>query len=277
MHKLTAAKAALIRDLVRHKKARNAERLFIVEGPKPIAELLVSHPTYFQALVVTQASLTAADQSFVNRVKQSGCPIYACQERVLATLSDLTTPSGMLAVIRQPVWNQEAIFQRPGLFGFYGECLQDPANVGPIIRTAVAFGLDAVWLSPDSTDIFNPKVVRGTAGALLQVPILYLEDITLLSRFQCAIVTAEIQSARTCPIQEIQSLPPRAIVAIGNEGRGLSPSTIARASVRFHIPIHPAADSLNVSAAAAIAAFTLSALRRPPRYKTKDAAAQPPY
>jgi RNA methyltransferase, TrmH family len=262
MHKLAAPKAAMIRDLVRHKKARDAERLFVVEGPKPIAELLVSHPAYFQTLVATHASLTAADQSLLDRVEQSGCPIYVCQERVLATLSDLTTPSGMLAVVRQPVWDQETILEYPGLFGFYGECLQDPANVGPIIRTAVAFGLDAIWLSSDSADVFNPKVVRGTAGALLQIPIFYIPDVARLSSRDCAIVTAEIPSVHTCPIQEIRSLPPRAIIAVGNEGRGLSPTTLAHTSIRFHIPIRPGADSLNVSAAASIAAFTLGALRK---------------
>ncbi|HKN87952.1 MAG TPA: RNA methyltransferase [Nitrospiraceae bacterium] len=262
MHKLAAVKAALIRDLVRHKKTRDAERLFIIEGPKPIEELLTSHPTSFQALVVTQASLTTADQSLVDRAKQSGCPIYVCQERVLATLSDLRTPSGMLAVVRQPVWKQEVVFQQPGLFGFYGECLQDPANVGPIIRTAVAFGLDAVWLSSDSADVFNPKVVRGTAGALLKLPIFYVPGVTLFSRFHCAMLTAELPSACTRPIQDIRTRPRRALVAFGNEGRGLSPSTLAQASIRFHIPIRSATDSLNVSAAAAIAAFALSALKQ---------------
>lgn len=262
MHKLAAAKAALIRDLVRHKKTRDAERLFIVEGPKPIEDLLLSHPSSFQALVMTHASLTTADQSFVDRAKHSGCPIYVCQERVLATLSDLTTPSDMIAVVRQPAWKQEAIFQQPGLFGFYGECLQDPSNVGPIIRTAVAFGLDAVWLSSDSADVFNPKVVRGTAGALLQVPVFYIRDVTLFDRFDCAIVAAEIPSAHTCPIQEIRTVPRRAVVAFGNEGRGLSPPTLAHASIRFHIPIRSTADSLNVSAAAAIAAFSFSTLKR---------------
>jgi len=277
MHKLTAVKAALIRNLIRHKKSRDAERLFVVEGHKPIEELLASHPTYCEALVATQASLTAADQSFVDRVKQSGCPSYVCQERMLATLSDLTTPSGMLAVVRQPVWKQEAIFRQPELFGFYGECLQDPANVGPIIRTATAFGLDAVWLSLESVDVFNPKVVRGTAGALLKLPIFYVSDATLFGRYDCAMLTAEIPGPRTIPIQDIHSLPPRAVIAVGNEGRGLSPSTLAHASIRFHIPIRPAADSLNVSAAAAIAAFTLSALRTRPKYKTQEDAARPPY
>ena len=262
MHKLPAVKAALIRDLVRRKKTRDAERLFIVEGPKPIEELLQSHPTSFQTLVMTPASLSAAEQPFVDRLQQSGCPVYVCQEQVLITLSDLTTPPGMLAVVRQPMWDQEALLRQPGLFGFYGECLQDPANVGPIIRTAVAFGLDAVWLSSDSADVFNPKVVRGTAGSLLKLPIFYISKTALFSRFRCAILTAEPPSARSRPIQDIRTRPRRALVAFGNEGHGLSASTLAQASIRFHIPIRRATDSLNVSAAAAIAAFVLSALKQ---------------
>ena len=262
MHKLTAAKAAFIRDLVRHRKTRETEHLFIVEGFKPIEELLGSHPASFQALVVTQTSLTAAGPSFVDHVQERGCPLYVCEARVLATLSDVATPSGMLAVVREPKWDQEQIFRQPELLGFYGECLQDPGNVGPIIRTAVAFGLDAVWFSSDSVDVFNPKVVRGTAGALLKLPIFSISDVAVFNRHDCVMLAAEIRSTHTRPIQEIRTRPRRAVVALGNEGRGLLPSTLARASIRFHIPIRPAADSLNVSAAAAIAAFSFSALNR---------------
>jgi TrmH family RNA methyltransferase len=260
MQQLAATKAALIRDLVRHKKTRDAERLFIVEGPKPTEELLKSHATYFQALVVTETSLATADQSLVDTLKRSGCPVYVCQERVLATLSDLTTPSGMLAVVRQPVWDQEAVFRQPQLFGFYGECLQDPANVGPIIRTAVALGLDALWLSLDSVDVFNPKIVRASAGALLKLPIFYIGDVALFATSNCAIFTAEVPSPQSRRIQDIGTLPPRVVVAFGNESRGLSTSTIHQASLRFHVPIRPQAESLNVAAAAAIAAFHFTGL-----------------
>jgi TrmH family RNA methyltransferase len=264
MHKLAATKAALIRDLVRHKKIRDAERLFIVEGSKPIEELLRSHATYFQALVVTETSLATADQSFIDALDPSGCPVYMCQERVLATLSDLTTPSGMLAVVRQPVWDQEAVFRQPQLFGFYGECLQDPANVGPIIRTAVAFGLNALWLSSDSVDVFNPKVVRASAGGLLKLPIFYISDVALFATFDCAILTAEVPSPRSYRIQDIRTLPRRVVVAFGNESRGLSASTLEHAWLRFHIPIRPEAESLNVATAAAVATYHLSALPHDP-------------
>lgn len=264
MHKLATTKAAFIRDLVRHKKTRDAERLFIVEGPKPIEELLTSHAASFQAFVVTETSWSTADRSLVEALHRSGCPVYVCQERALATLSDLTTPSGMLAVVRQPVWDQAAVFRQPQLFGFYGECLQDPANVGPIIRTAVAFGLNALWFSSDSVDVFNPKVVRASAGALLKLPIFYIPDIAPFARFDCAILTAEVPSPHSCRIQHIQTLPRRAVVAFGNESRGLSATTLQQAWLRFHIPIRPEAESLNVAAAAAIATFYFSALPHDP-------------
>jgi TrmH family RNA methyltransferase len=264
MYKLAATKAALIRELVRHKKIRDAEHLFIVEGPKPIEELLTSHATYFRALVVTEATLATADQVLIDTLKRSGCPVYVCQERVMATLSDLTTPSGMLAVVRQPVWDQKAVFRHPQLFGFYGECLQDPANVGPIIRTAAAFGLNALWLSSDSVDVFNPKVVRASAGALLKLPIFYIPDVALFAPFDCAILAAEVPSPRSCRIQDIRTLPRRMVVAFGNESRGLSASTLQHAWLRFHIPIRPETESLNVAAAAAIATFHLSALPHDP-------------
>jgi TrmH family RNA methyltransferase len=264
MQKLSSSKAALIRDLVRHKKARETERVFVVEGLKPIGELLASHPTYFQALIMAQTSAAHSDQRFLDHVKQAGCALYVCQDRIFDTLSDLTTPSGMLAVLRRPVWDQETVFKRPTLFGFYGERLQDPTNVGSIIRTSVAFGLDALWLSSDSVDVFNPKVVRATAGALLKLPIFSMQDVALFARFNCAILGAEVPGPHVRPIQDIRTLPPRAVVALGNESQGLSAAVLTHASARFHIPIHQAAESLNVAAAAAIAAFTLGALRDEP-------------
>lgn len=260
MNTLAASKAALIRDLIKHKKMRDTEGLFIVEGPKPIEELLTSHATYFEALVMSETRSATADQLLADTFRRSGCRVYVCQERVFATLSDLATPSGMLAVVRQPVWDLEKVFRQPAIFGLYGEGLQDPANVGPIIRTAVAFGLDALWLSPDSVDVFNPKVVRASAGAMLKLPIFYTRDVGLFARFNCVIFTGEVPSPRSRRIQDVGTRPPRVVVAFGNESRGLSASTIHQASLRFHIPIRPEAESLNVAAAAAIAVFHFTGL-----------------
>jgi len=261
MRHVTTSEAGLIRGLVREKKVRDVERAFVVEGIRPIGELLVSNPDYFQALIVAETGLERTEAAWLNRAKECGCPIYHCTVRLFRTLSDMTTPSGMLAVLRQPRWDPDVVLKQPEVFGFYGEGLQDPANVGPMIRSAVAFGVDGFWLSMDSVDVFNPKVVRATAGALLKLPIFSISRASTFAAYQCALLTAELPAPRTRAIHDIRTIPSRAIVAFGNESRGLSDSTIRHASIRFHIPIRAEAESLNVASAAAIAAFAFSPLR----------------
>ena len=255
MYKLTASRATFIRTLVRQKKVRDAEGAFIVEGRKPIGELLKSHAASFQALVLTEASLNESKDTILDGIRKSGCSVQVCEERVFATLSDVATPTGMLAILRRPVWDQESVFRRERLLGFYGESLQDPTNVGTIIRTALAFGLQALWLSPDSVDVFNPKVVRATAGALLSLPVFTATSGALFVEHDCAILTAELPGPASIPLQNLSEIPPRSVVALGNESRGLSTSLLNLASLRFHIPMRPEAESLNVAASAAIAAF----------------------
>lgn len=263
---LPSAKARLIRSLVRHKKTRDTERAFILEGAKPIQELLETNASAVSTVVVTETWLKKHDRQLPQGLERAGTHVYACRESIFEQLSDVSTPAGMLAVVRQPAWNQETIFQRPRLFGLYGECLQDPANVGTIIRTAAGFGLDALWLSSDSADVFSPKVVRATAGSLLALPVFYGTDLTPFTQHGCALLATEPpghgdrEDSRA--IREIQHIPPRSILALGNESRGLAETTLRQALIRFHIPVSRAIESLNVAASAAIAMFYLAGLPR---------------
>ncbi len=155
-------------------------------------------------------------------LERSAAPVYVCKDMIFNQLSDLTTSPGILAVVQQPVWDQETVFKRPRVLGFYGECLQDPANVGAIIRTAVAFGMDALWLSTDSADVFNPKVVRATAGALLRLPVFSVRGVSEFRKRRCTILASEPPGNTSRPIRDITRLPSRAVIALGNESRGLS-------------------------------------------------------
>lgn len=259
---LSSAKAALIRDMLRHKRTREADRAFVIEGAKPIFELLRSKSAAMLAVVVTPTFLEKSPQAMRSVLEQTRAVVYTCHDTSFEKLSDVSTSQGVLAIVRQPEWDQEVILRRPRVFGIYGECLQDPANVGGIIRTALAFHADALWLSPDSADVFNPKVVRATAGALLKLPVFPLTDIGLFARHRCALVAAELPGKSGRGIRSIISLPSRAILALGNESRGLSEATLKQAAFRFHIPVNQAIDSLNVAASAAIALFYFSALPR---------------
>jgi len=261
---LPAAKAALIRDLLRKKKTRDTERAFVLEGMKPILELLRVNSPFLLAIVVTPACLGKGGPSLQRALAQARSAVYTCREMVFETLSDVRASPGMLAVLGQPEWDQAMIFKRPRLFGLYGECLQDPANVGTIMRTAVAFGMDALWLSSDSADVFSPKVVRATTGALLKLPVFSMKDVSLFARHDCAILAADSSGKRSRRLDEVVAIPARSVLALGNESRGLSQPTLERAALRFHIPISRDVESLNVAASAAIAVFHLSRLPKNP-------------
>ncbi len=258
----SAAKVRLIRDLLTDKRTRDRERTFVLEGAKPVQELLDANAAALQAVVVTETWLKKQDQRERERLERGRTPAYLCRDAVFERLSGVRTSPGILALVRHPSWDQEAVFQRPNMFGLYGDCLQDPANVGTIIRTAAGFGLDALWLSSDSVDVFNPKVVRATAGGILALPVFYVTDVGLFDRQRCSLLAAEPPGRGTRALRDITSLPARAILALGNESRGLSDTTLKRASLRFHIPVGPAVESLNLGASAAIAMFYLSGLPR---------------
>jgi RNA methyltransferase, TrmH family len=259
---LPSAKATLIRELSRQKKARDVERVFLMEGMKLIHDMLDSHASAILAVVVKTTFLEKTSPAVRQMLERSAAPVYVCKDMIFNQLSDLTTSPGILAVVQQPVWDQETVFKRPRVLGFYGECLQDPANVGAIIRTAVAFGMDALWLSTDSADVFNPKVVRATSGALLRLPVFSVRGVSEFRKRRCRILASEPPGNTSRPIRDITTLPSRAVIALGNESRGLSDQTLKEAHLRFHIPVSRQIDSLNVAASAAIAAFYFSTLPR---------------
>lgn len=253
---LTAAQSSRIKRLLREKQIRDAEHVFVMEGAKPIRELLRIKSPAIESVVVTQPYLDTCEPAM--RRSLDSQPVYLCRNTLFEKLSDATTSQGILAVIKKPTWDQAAIFKRPQVLGIYGECLQDPTNVGAIVRTAAALGLDGLWLSADSADIFNPKIVRATAGTLLKLPVFIVKDAGELAKSHCAILAADSSGKHARRMDEITGIPAKALIALGNESRGLSNTTLRAAAIRFHIPISQDAESLNVAASAAIAAFYFS-------------------
>ena len=250
-----------IRDVIKTKRTRDRERVFVLEAAKPILELLQSASQQVVCVVVAPSFLERQPLEVRNHILSSGCTIHSCPEHTLAQLSDVETPSGVLAIVHQPNWNQAAVLAQPRIFGRYGDMLQDPGNIGTIIRTAAGLNVSALWLAPHSVDVFNPKVVRATAGALFQLPIFSHTSLDELLNLDCVLMAADAAAdERSVPIRSIQTIPARTIVAIGGESRGLSEPVLNAATVRFTIPLKQGVESLNAAAAAAIAIFHLSDL-----------------
>jgi TrmH family RNA methyltransferase len=254
----------LIRSLLDRKRTREQEQAFVIEGVRPITELVRKQSPAVILLAVSRAFLLKQPPQVVALLRRSYAPVYESDDATFNRLSEVESTPGILAIVRKPLWAERAVFDQPCVLGLFGEQLQDPANVGTLIRTATAFGIDALWLTPDSADVFSPKIVRATAGAVLSLPIFHCVGPELFVQHHCAVLAAEPPSSKSVLIRQIHTMPARAVVAVGNESRGLARATSDMATVRFHIPIEKEVESLNVAAAAAIALFYLRGLPRVP-------------
>jgi RNA methyltransferase, TrmH family len=252
---LTHAQGSLIRKLLRDKKTRSSEGAFVVEGAKSCLDLIGRYPQSIRSLILSSRYLrgeTDADRRIRSELHS---PQLLCPDAVFEKLSDVEMPQGMLAVVRQPRWDEAQVFTQPSLLGIYGDRLQDPANVGAIIRTAAAMNLSGVWLSVDSADPFSPKVVRATAGTILSLPVWCTRDVRIFALSGCELYSARLPSAHTVPIRSIQRIPSRLVIAVGNEGMGLASDVVQASQVTFSIPLAQGVESLNVAATVAISAF----------------------
>jgi len=257
---LTRAQTTRIRELLRDKHARQADGTFVVEGAKAVRDLLRNHSSLIRSIVTTPGYRKREGHDEIGLREAAQCPSHSCPDHTFANLSDLDAPQGILAVVKQPVWKEEEIFGRPTIFGIYGERIQDPLNVGTIIRTAAALNVSALWLTPDSADRYNPKVVRATSGALLSIPVFTVEDASKLAHSGCSIFAADVNRPGTVDIEEIDHVPRRLILAVGSEGQGLSAQITELATCRLTIPLSRQVESLNVAATVAIATYYLGHL-----------------
>lgn len=250
--------------MLERKWTRDHEQAFVVEGARPVTELLRKQSPALTLIVLSLGFLLKQSGDVAHLLRHSHAPVYELDAHLFERLSDVESTQGILAIVQKPRWIERTIFDQPHVFGLFGDQVQDPGNVGTLIRIAAALGVDALWLTRDSADVFSPKIVRATAGAVLGLPIFQCIGPRTFVEHQCALLAAETSSSGSTPIRDIRSIPARAVVAVGNESRGLGKAALDMAALRFHIPIQKDVESLNVAAAAAISLFYLSGLPREP-------------
>jgi RNA methyltransferase, TrmH family len=257
---LTRSQGAHIRELLLDRRVRAQHSAFVVEGAHAVQDLLTRYPKQILTIVSAHSYLSKEGQSDRLVRFASSAQQYSCSDLQFSKLSDLDTPQGILAVVQQPTWDEEIVLRQPTVLGIFGEQLQDPANVGAIIRTAAALNVSGLWLTPESADVYHPKVVRATTGVLLALPIFASKDVSGLIRQGCRVFAAEVAGGGAVSIDEIHHAPRKLVLAVGNESRGLSALIRKQATTRFTIPLSRDVDSLNVAATVAIATFYFSRL-----------------
>lgn len=222
------------------KKLRDAEGVFVAEGPKIVGELLSSPRVAARSLFALQEWIDA----------NTGHPAlqYAAvvTESELERISSLTTPNQVLGIFQQPSY--AAAPDLRGKISLMLDTIQDPGNLGTIIRCADWFGIQHVICSRDSADIFNQKVVQATMGSIARVRVLYEDLEAFIGHHAIPVYAATLTGTDIRQLPVIQE----GIMLIGNESRGIQESLLAQAQHRITIPRRGEAESLNAAVAAGI-------------------------
>jgi len=235
---LTKAEIQRVRGL-REKKNRVAEGLFVVEGAKVVGELLEAHYPLTEIYGTTE---------------WTGPLTHPVSEEEMERLSHFPTPSEVLALgrLKQEPLDPEQI--NHGLT-LALDGVQDPGNVGTLLRIADWFGLDRVVLSPDCADLYSQKVINASMGSFARVPVFNAELGAALAAASVPVLGCDLEGEDVHQLQPLSN----GILVVGSEGRGLSAAVLDRVTRRITIPRRGRAESLN----AAVAAGIICALLRP--------------
>lgn len=240
---ISKAKIKYIRSL-EHKKNRNQANFFVAEGPKVVGDLLAT----FSPKLLVHTEIWKSPHSLSSDVEE-----YVVSDEELRKISFLQHPQEVLAIFEQLI-NNEPLVSPSGQLVLAIDGVQDPGNMGTIIRIADWFGINNIICSRDTVDVYNPKVIQATMGSIAHVAVTYLDLVDYLGSLPQQIpVYGTLLDGDD--IYEKQ-LTDYGIIVMGNEGKGISPEVRGLITNKLLIPNYPrgreTTDSLNVAIATAI-------------------------
>jgi TrmH family RNA methyltransferase len=241
-------KLKLVRNLLEKRSAREKEKLFVVEGPHLIEEAgdRVKYIVHSENLPLAKA------------YENKGTLRYKVSRERFAELSDVENHQGIMAVVKKCDYQLGDVLKGNKTLIVFCIGVQDPGNLGTIIRSADAFGASGVLLSKGTVDLYNPKVIRSTMGSLFHLPVITIEDEEetiehLKQKGVKIIATASEAINEVCCV----NLKGPLAVLVGNEAAGLPVKTIKLADEAVRIPMSGKAESLNAGMAASIVLYEI--------------------
>ena len=263
-----------ISALLKSKKARDEQGVFVIEGIRIFKDTLKTASEYVKSIFISESilgdNITQKDiislNSTITALFSVSVPdtisVYVVKDSVLDSVSGTVTTQGVIAIVRKPQITLDRLLDISKTVSSINpqkirllilENIQDPGNLGTMLRTAEAAGMTGIIMSGDCTDIFSPKVVRASMGSIFRMPFVYCNDfISALNEIKVKGITIYAAYLHGgVPYKEIEFDNNYAIL-IGNEGNGLTDAAVNAASKRVFIPMSGEIESLNAAVAAAI-------------------------
>ena len=245
-------------ELVKHikklkdKKYRDESNEYIVEGVKLIEEAVKENAKIKKIVVCEDTTRTyEIPTNVMLEIAKYEC-IYVT-EKIFATITQVTNPQGIMAIIEKNDKNKEIDFTQDIIVAL--DDVQDPGNLGTILRTVDSIGLNQIIVSKETADAFNPKVVRSTMGAIFRIKIIEVEDLKQtvkeMKKHHFKLMVTSLQTENS--IYDIDFH--KKIIVIGNESNGVSKEIQDMADEKAKIPMLGKTESLNASVAAGIVMY----------------------
>ena len=243
-------------QLQKKSKARNEEKVFVVEGLRMFVEVPKE-----------RVEKVYVSETFYNKKKQElnweEVPLEILSDSVFKHVSDTQTPQGVMCIVKQKNQDLDSLLDIENPHFMVLDNLQDPGNMGTSIRTAEGACVDAVFMSRDCVDIYNPKTIRSTMGSIYRMPFIYIEEIVpLLEEFRKKGIKSYAAHLDGKNSYDQEDYRAGTAILIGNEGNGLRDEVAEKADIWVRIPMEGQVESLNAAIAASVLMFEVARQRR---------------
>lgn len=263
MTKITSLQNEQVKEVVRLRERRERDKTdcFLIEGYRELLRALEGGRKIEKLFVCPEFFLGSNEKSLIAK---ANAPVIECTKEVFSKISYRDRPDGLLAISPQMHRSLKDLQLKNSPFLLIAESIEKPGNLGTILRSADAAGVDAVIVCDPTTDIHNPNVVRSSVGTLFTLPVLEAageETLNFLKQNKIAIVSATPHAEKE--FTEVDFTVPLAIV-VGTEQYGLSENWMKQADIAVRIPMLGKADSLNVASATTLLLYEVIRQRRHP-------------
>ncbi|MBA1335788.1 MAG: rRNA methylase [Firmicutes bacterium] len=240
-----------------HSRAgRKKFKQYFIEGIRGVEQVLDNGAPVREALFSRDVLEFAGGEDLIRRLEEKGIPVIEVSREVFDSIADTGSPQYIMAVLDIIQYEIESVISGENILVVIVDGIQDPGNLGTIIRTADAAGADGVILLKGTADLYNPKTVRSTMGSVFSTPIIHADDaaslIELLHRHGVAVVATGLEGSKY--YFEVDYTGSTAVV-IGSEAHGVSDGIMERCDECVRIPMQGKAESLNAAVASAVVLY----------------------
>ncbi|WP_368489951.1 TrmH family RNA methyltransferase [Clostridium sp. BJN0013] len=235
---------------LKEKKYRTQRKEFMIEGFRFVKEAIDSN-FYISQIFLSENFINKEEKFFLEKNPKVKCPIYFVEDKLLRSISCTENPQGIIALVKNRGLNVK------DEQGFYilADKIQDPGNMGTIIRSAHAAGALGIITTKGTVDIYNEKTLRATMGSIFHIPIIQdenLEKVKSLKQTGFKVICSSLDADTNFYSMDLKG---KIIIAVGNEGSGLGKDVKKISDIEVSIPMPGKAESLNAAVAASIMMF----------------------